>query len=77
LLHSARIIDQTILTRKYMAGGIAQQFFGCFIVMQSWSDAWLPKGISAFLTQLFVKKTFGNNEYRHEIAKVRTIDSQS
>ncbi|XP_052258217.1 transcription initiation factor TFIID subunit 2-like isoform X2 [Dreissena polymorpha] len=69
LLHSSRIIDQTIITRKYMAAGIAQQFFGCFIVMQTWCDAWLPKGIAAYLTQLFVKKTFGNNEYRHDIAQ--------
>ncbi|XP_053395431.1 transcription initiation factor TFIID subunit 2-like isoform X2 [Mercenaria mercenaria] len=69
LLHSARVIDQTIITRKYMAAGIAQQFFGCFIVMQCWFDAWLTKGIAAYLTQLFVKKTFGNNEYRHGIAQ--------
>ncbi|XP_052776335.1 transcription initiation factor TFIID subunit 2-like isoform X2 [Mya arenaria] len=69
LLHSSRIIDQTIITRKYMASAIAQQFFGCFIVMQTWCDAWLPKGISAFLGELFVKKTFGNNEYKHGIAQ--------
>ncbi|XP_060578386.1 transcription initiation factor TFIID subunit 2-like [Ruditapes philippinarum] len=69
LLHSARIIEQTIITRKFMASGIAHQFFGCFIVMQCWFDAWLTKGIAAYLTQLFVKKTFGNNEYRHGIAQ--------
>ncbi|KAL4236698.1 Transcription initiation factor TFIID subunit 2 [Mactra antiquata] len=69
LLHSNKIIDQTILTRKHMAAGIAQQFFGCFIVMQSWMDAWLTQGIAGYLTNLFVKKTFGNNEYRHCIAQ--------
>ena len=60
-----------------MAAGIAQQFFGCFIVMQCWFDAWLVKGISAYLTQLFVKKTFGNNEYRHGIAQVFSFSNST
>ncbi|XP_076462232.1 transcription initiation factor TFIID subunit 2-like [Babylonia areolata] len=68
LLHSARIIDQTLTTRKTMARLVAEQFFGCFIAMQSWSDAWLTKGIAGYLSCLFQKKTFGNNEYRYMIA---------
>ncbi|XP_013417168.1 transcription initiation factor TFIID subunit 2 isoform X2 [Lingula anatina] len=69
LLHSARIIDQTPVSRTLMAGAIAQQFFGCFIAMESWYDEWLPKGIAGYLTSLYIKKAFGNNEYRHYIAK--------
>lgn len=69
LLHSSRIIDQTMVSRKLMASAVAQQFFSCFITMQSWCDAWLPKGIAAYLAHIFVKKTFGNNEYRHVIAQ--------
>ncbi|KAL5016218.1 hypothetical protein ScPMuIL_005807 [Solemya velum] len=68
LLHSSRVIDQTFVTRRLMATAVAQQFFGCFIAMQSWSDAWLTKGISGYLGSLFVKKTFGNNEYRHTVS---------
>ena len=34
------------------------------------SDAWLPLGISGYLCGLFIKKTFGNNEYRFRISKV-------
>ncbi|PSN33564.1 Transcription initiation factor TFIID subunit 2 [Blattella germanica] len=51
LLHSLAIIDQTYITRKAMAQAIAEQFFGCFISMQNWSDIWLAKGISTYLKQ--------------------------
>ncbi|XP_074031440.1 TATA-box binding protein associated factor 2 [Leptinotarsa decemlineata] len=67
LLHSAVIIDQVYVTRKVMAQAIAEQFFGCFISMQNWSDMWLNKGISQHLCGLYCKKSFGNNEYREMI----------
>lgn len=54
-----------------MASALAKQFFGCFIVQQSWNDAWLTKGISAFLAGLYFRKTFGNNEYKHLVFEVR------
>lgn len=50
-----------------MAQAIAEQFFGCFISMQNWSDFWLNKGISQYLCGLYCKKSFGNNEYRDMI----------
>ncbi|XP_026465105.1 LOW QUALITY PROTEIN: transcription initiation factor TFIID subunit 2-like, partial [Ctenocephalides felis] len=64
LLHSIAIIDQTYITRKAMSRAIAEQFFGCFITMQSWSDTWLNKGIAEYLCGLYSKKCFGNNDYR-------------
>ncbi|KAL6435232.1 hypothetical protein ACFW04_005360 [Cataglyphis niger] len=67
LLHSTAIIDQVYITKKAMAQAIAEQFFGCFISMHNWSDTWLPKGISTYLTGLYAKKCFGNNEYREWI----------
>lgn len=70
LLHSAVIIDQVYETRKIMAQAIAEQFFGCFISMQNWSDMWLPKGISQYLAGLYAKKCFGNNEYREFVQSV-------
>ncbi|KAG8181816.1 hypothetical protein JTE90_001471 [Oedothorax gibbosus] len=76
LLSSPQIIDQTYISRRIMAHAVAEQFFGCFISMFSWSDAWLPKGISMYLSGHFLKKAFGNNEYRlwvhedfHEVLK--------
>lgn len=70
LLHSAVIVDQVYITRRAMAHSIAEQFFGCFISMQSWSDMWLNKGISQYLCGLYCKKSFGNNEYREMIQSV-------
>ena len=67
LLHSSAIIDQVYLTRKLSAEAVASQFYGCFIVPEKWSDNWLKKGIAKYLMGLFVKKTFGNNEYRYMI----------
>uniref|UniRef100_A0A0A9Y392 Transcription initiation factor TFIID subunit 2 n=3 Tax=Lygus hesperus TaxID=30085 RepID=A0A0A9Y392_LYGHE len=69
LLHSSPIVDQTYITRTAMAQAVAEQFFGCFISMQNWSDAWLPKGVSYYLTGLYSKKCFGNNAYREWIHK--------
>lgn len=69
LLHSSRIIDQTLISRCFMASAVAQQFFGNFITMNSWSDAWLSKGIAGYLTGLFIKRSFGNNEYRYFISR--------
>ena len=34
------------------------------------SDLWLARGISGYMFGLFMKKMFGNNEYRHWIREV-------
>uniref|UniRef100_A0A336MKX7 Transcription initiation factor TFIID subunit 2 n=1 Tax=Culicoides sonorensis TaxID=179676 RepID=A0A336MKX7_CULSO len=75
-LHSIAIIDETFISRKAMSKAIAEQFFGCFITMQNWSDTWLAKGIAEYLCGLYSKKCFGNNAYRewiqrelHEVVK--------
>ena len=64
LLHSSAIIDQTFTTRKIMTTALATQFFGCYISTERWSDVWIRKGIPIYLMGLWVRKTFGNNEYR-------------
>lgn len=64
ILHPSAVVDQTYETRKTMALALAAQFFGCFISTEKWSDRWIKKGIPMYLMGLWVKKTFGNNEYR-------------
>lgn len=59
-----------------MALAIAEQFFGCFISMQNWSDTWLTKGIATYLTGLYAKKCFGNNAYKEWIHSVSNLFSQ-
>lgn len=53
-----------------MALCVAQQFFGCFLSRQAWSDAWLTTGIAHYLMSLYVKKHFGFNEYKDWIHSV-------
>uniref|UniRef100_A0A8C2UU57 Transcription initiation factor TFIID subunit 2 n=1 Tax=Chinchilla lanigera TaxID=34839 RepID=A0A8C2UU57_CHILA len=67
LLHGATIIDETPLTRRCLAQSLAQQFFGCFLSRMSWCDEWVLKGISSYIYGLWLKKTFGVNEYHHWI----------
>ncbi|UXI16704.1 Rap guanine nucleotide exchange factor 2 [Sarcoptes scabiei] len=69
LLHSKHIIDQTYITRRILAHAIGEQYFGCFISMQSCPDAWLVRGIAGFLAHDYYKKAFGNNEYRVRVKK--------
>ena len=69
LLYSRHIIDQPYETRRILSHSLAEQFFGCFIAMNSYSDAWLTRGISGFLGWQFYKKAFGNNEYRFFVLK--------
>lgn len=69
LLHSSAIIDQIYITRRLCALAVASQFYGCFITSDRWSDHWLKRGIANYLAGLYVKKTFGNNEYRSMIHK--------
>ena len=64
ILHSSAVIDQTYESRKILALGLAAQFFGCYVSTEKWSDRWIKKGIPIYLMSLWVKKTFGNNEYR-------------
>uniref|UniRef100_UPI00358F3A99 transcription initiation factor TFIID subunit 2 isoform X2 n=1 Tax=Myxine glutinosa TaxID=7769 RepID=UPI00358F3A99 len=69
LLHGSSIVDQTPITRKRTAKALAQQFFGCFISRISWTDDWVLKGISGYIYGLWMKKTFGSNEYNFWIKK--------
>merc|ERR1719230_2432461 len=49
---------------EYFETILATQFLGCFISTEKWSDRWIKTGIPMYLMGLWVRKTFGNNEYR-------------
>ncbi|XP_021967944.1 transcription initiation factor TFIID subunit 2 [Folsomia candida] len=67
LLHTSAILDQTYVTRRFTAVALAEQFYSCYISIQHSSDSWLAKGISNFLSLLYIKKFLGMNEYRNII----------
>lgn len=62
LLVDERVVDQTMNTRIKLAHALAQQWFGVYISPESPNDAWLLEGLSVFLTDMFIKRHFGNNE---------------
>lgn len=64
LLYPSSVIDQQYETRPILAEALAAQFFGCYVSTEKWSDRWIQKGIPKYLMSLWVKKTFGVNEYR-------------
>lgn len=66
LLYNERVLDQILVTRKIVARAIAGQFFGCFMVAGN-DGSWLPAAIAGYLTSLWLRKTFGNSEYRYFI----------
>ncbi|KAI1321818.1 hypothetical protein EDD11_000094 [Mortierella claussenii] len=69
LLHSEEIVDQVYETRKLLTQALAQQWFGIHIVPKSWPDIWIMVGLTNFVTSLFLRKMFGNNEYRFRMKK--------
>ena len=69
LLHTRHIIEQAYVSRRLMAQALASQFFGAYISLHSWSDVWLPLGITNYLAGQYCKKAFGNNEFRYNLMK--------
>ncbi|KAJ3342193.1 hypothetical protein HDU93_002983 [Gonapodya sp. JEL0774] len=69
LLVDDHVIDQVYETRKLMARALAQQWFGNYIVPNSWLDIWIQIGLANYISGLFLKKMFGTNEYRFRIRK--------
>ena len=36
LLHSSRVIDQVMSTRRIVSKAVAMQYFGCYVLQQTW-----------------------------------------
>eukprot|EP00158_Paraphelidium_tribonemae_P009272 Partr_v1_DN28819_c0_g2_i5_m33142 putative TAF2 RNA polymerase II, TATA box binding protein (TBP)-associated factor len=68
-LHDSRIIDETFESRIEIARSIALQWFGQYIFPKTWADNWLIVGLANYVTGLFVRRHFGNNEYRFRLKK--------
>ncbi|CAD6194636.1 unnamed protein product [Caenorhabditis auriculariae] len=70
MLYHKRIIDVVQEVRQELIYGLAQQFFGCFIVPSHWVHWWLVKSIARLLTHLYVEKLFGTAESRYQMKKM-------
>ena len=69
LLHGEDAIDQVFETREALSHALACQWSGINIQPKTWSDLWLVDGIGLYIAGLFLRKLFGNNEYRFRLKK--------
>ncbi|KAJ2935753.1 hypothetical protein H1R20_g1340, partial [Candolleomyces eurysporus] len=69
LLHGEDAIDQAIETRHSLSHALACQWSGINIIPKTWSDLWLINGLSLYINGLFLRKLFGNNDYRFKLKK--------
>jgi transcription initiation factor TFIID subunit 2 len=69
LLHGVDAIEQAVETRHAVGHALACQWTGINIIPKMWSDLWLVNGLGLYITGLFMRKLFGNNDYRFRLKK--------
>ncbi len=69
VLHGENAIEQAMETRQSLSHALACQWVGINIIPKTWSDLWLVNGLALYITGLFMRKLFGNNDYRFKLKK--------
>ncbi|KAJ2656055.1 hypothetical protein IWW48_005219 [Coemansia sp. RSA 1200] len=69
LLHPRTVIEQVYDTRRTLGLAVAQQWFGTYIVPESWSDYWLVSGLAGYVAGMFVRHNLGANEHRYRLKR--------
>lgn len=64
LLYSEDVIEPMDRVTRQIVHALASQWFGIHIVAQEPEDMWAIVGIAHFITDAFMRKLCGNNEYR-------------
>lgn len=64
LLFPEDIIDPMDNVARQLVHALASQWMGINIVAKEPSDTWVVVGIAHFITDMFMRKLSGNNEYR-------------
>ena len=64
LLFPENIIEPLDRVTRQLVHAIASQWMGINIVPKEPADTWVVVGVSYFMTDIFMKKLCGNNEYR-------------
>ncbi|KAL6715989.1 Transcription initiation factor TFIID subunit 2 [Lecanora helva] len=65
LLFPEDIIEPLNRVTRQLVHALAVQWIGINIVPKDPSDSWVVVGVAFFITDLFMKKLTGNNEYRY------------
>jgi transcription initiation factor TFIID subunit 2 len=68
-LHGDDAIEQVFETRQLLSHALACQWIGINIVQKTWADTWVVNGLGLYITGLFIRRIFGNNEYRFRLRK--------
>ena len=64
LLCPESLVDTEVEAARVLVHSLASQWSGIHVVRNQRCDTWVVVGISHFMTELFMKKICGNNEYR-------------
>lgn len=64
LLFGPGIIEPLTRNTRKLTRAVADQWMGVNVIAKESTDAWIVAGIAGFMTDLFGKRLFGNNEYR-------------
>ncbi|SPO07635.1 related to TSM1 - component of TFIID complex [Cephalotrichum gorgonifer] len=67
LLHPETIIDTEVEVTRKLVHSLASQWSGVCVIPNTRRDRWVTTGIAYYMTDLFMKKLCGNNEYRFQI----------
>ena len=69
LLFPEDIIEPLDRVTRQLVHALASQWIGVNIIPKEPTDAWAVVGIAYFITDMFMKKLCGNNEYRYRQKK--------
>src|SRR5690606_32749954 len=69
LLFPADVIDQIYPVTRTITNGLAAQWLGVNFVPLDWADLWLIIGLARLKTGSFMRKLFGNNEFRYRLKR--------
>lgn len=64
LLFPEDVIDPLDHVTQQLVHALAYQWIGVYILPKEPSDTWITVGIAHFITETFLKKLCGNNDYR-------------
>uniref|UniRef100_A0A060T3I1 Transcription initiation factor TFIID subunit 2 n=1 Tax=Blastobotrys adeninivorans TaxID=409370 RepID=A0A060T3I1_BLAAD len=69
LLFPPQLIDPLFIHSETLVIALATQWCGVNIVPKSWSDLWVTIGVSRYMSNSYLRKLLGNNEYRFRLKK--------
>lgn len=64
LLFPEDVIEPLERVTRQLVHALAYQWIGIYIIPKETSDTWITVGIAHFITDMFMKKLCGNNDYR-------------